>query len=120
MHAGYVDSALLTVVPEPSSIVLLGMGAVGGFPSGLGDGTARLYSKKNGARAVFVQRLNGYSVGSLYEVKTPDFLLFSGRLLSFARLLPHLHAAFVIELIVGWDEGESGIIAIIGSSPLRK
>jgi hypothetical protein len=29
VHAGYVDSASLTVVPEPSTIALLGMGAFG-------------------------------------------------------------------------------------------
>jgi hypothetical protein len=29
VHAGYVDSASLTVVPEPSSIVLLGVGTIG-------------------------------------------------------------------------------------------
>jgi hypothetical protein len=29
VHAGYVDSASLTVVPEPGTIALLGMGAIG-------------------------------------------------------------------------------------------
>jgi hypothetical protein len=31
VHAGYVDSASLTIVPEPSSLVLLGVGAMGVF-----------------------------------------------------------------------------------------
>jgi hypothetical protein len=29
VHAGYVDSASLTVVPEPSAIILIGLGALG-------------------------------------------------------------------------------------------
>jgi hypothetical protein len=33
IHAGYVDSASLTIVPEPSSLVLLGVGAIGVFVS---------------------------------------------------------------------------------------